>query len=246
MAKIIKALFLASILALSAPALAQTQDNQVQQTGLLLVVGKSTDRARIGGYVAALPPLYAAHNAYYLALGSTGRGITWLEGTWQDRSLVLARFPSRAEIDTFWWGEPYRSAIRKRDNAGVFSVVALTSTAPLILEGADTGYLIVMTGRRDNSQEQARQSDAAASALRKGVTDSGGVLLTSTQGGPFTLMEGDSVFDRFIVAAWPSLAARDAYLSSRAARQSTRMRQRLGMSVVASANGTARIAPKSP
>ena len=63
----------------------------------LLVVGKTTDRVKIGAYAAALPPIYAANNAYYLAIGGAGRGVTWLEGPWRDRSIILGKFPSRSQ-----------------------------------------------------------------------------------------------------------------------------------------------------
>lgn len=208
--------------------------------GYLLVVGKTTDRAKIGAYAAALPPIYASNNAYYLAIGGSGRGVTWLEGPWQDRTIILGKFPSRAQVDTFWWGEAYRKAITKRDNAGVFSVVALEGVGPLVHEGAGTGFLIVMTAPRDNSSAQLALSQQAATLLQHGVERSGGTLLTSNASGRYTPMEGDSVFDRFTIAAWPTLVARDAYVASPQARRTARLRQRLGMSGVASANGVPR------
>ncbi len=219
----------------------QTPPNQSSALpGYLLVVGRTTDRAKIGGYAAALPPIYASHNAYYLAIGGAGRGVNWLEGPWQDRSVIFGKFPSRGEVDNFWWGDAYRAAIRKRDNAGIFSVVALQGTVPLQFEGAGTGYLIVMTAPRDTSPQQAKLSLDAASELRTGVLASGGQVLTSIEAGAFTSMEGDTVFDRFIIAAWPSHAARDTYLGGREARHTAHLRRRLGLSVVAGANGVPR------
>jgi uncharacterized protein (DUF1330 family) len=245
MSQILKSLILAICMLVPATTRAQTPPppspaTQVQLPGYLLVVGKTTDRAKIGGYAAALPPIYAQNDAYYLAIGGAGRGVTWLEGPWADRSIIFGKFPSRAQIDAFWWGDAYRAAIRRRDNAGVFSVVALTGTAPLMLEGVGTGYVIVMTGPRDTSANQARLSQEASLALRDGVLASGGTLLTSTEAGQFTSLEGDTLFDRFIIAAWPSLAARDAYLASRPAQRAARLRARLGTSAVASANGVPR------
>jgi uncharacterized protein (DUF1330 family) len=213
------------------------QTTQTQLPGYLLVVGKTTDRAKIGGYAASLPPIYASNNAYYLAIGGAGRGVTWLEGPWQDRSIIFGKFPSRAGVDAFWWGDAYRAAIRKRDNAGVFSVVALQSSVATPFEGLGTGYLIVMTASRDTSPTQIALSERAAVSLEAGVVSNGGVMLTSNRAGDFTSMEGDTVFDRFTIAAWPTLAAREAYLASPAAHRAAQLRQRLGLSVVASANG---------
>jgi uncharacterized protein (DUF1330 family) len=218
-------------------SVAQTLPAASALPGYLLVVGKTTDRAKIGGYAAALPPIYASNNAYYLAIGGAGRGVTWLEGPWQDRSLILGKFPSRAQVDQFWWGEDYRTAIRKRDNAGVFSVVALQGRIPMPFEGAQVGYVVTMTAPRDASAAQLALSARATEFFDRAVLASGGVLLTSSDRGAFTSMEGDSVFDRFTVAAWPSLALRDAFLASPAARRSAQLRRRLGLSVAVSANG---------
>lgn len=215
--------------------------------GYLLVVGKTTDRAKIGAYASALPPIYAQHRAYYLAIGSTGRGVTWLEGPWGDRSIILGKFPSREEIDAFWWGPDYREAISKRDNAGVFSVVALTAAAAPTHEGSGVGFLIVMTAKRDASVAQTALSERATRALADSVIRSGGVVLASNGSGngsgQFTPLEGDSVFDRFTIAAWATIAQRDAYLASPAGRRAARLRAKLGLSAVASANGVSASAP---
>ena len=95
-------LFVVSLLAPNI-ILAQTPTNP--NPGYLLVVGKTTDRAKIGAYAASLPPIYASLDGYYLAIGASGRGVTWLEGPWTDRSVIFAKFPTRAGGDAFWWGE---------------------------------------------------------------------------------------------------------------------------------------------
>lgn len=233
---------LASLCALMLPVSSMGQVTQPLETmpGYLIVIGKTTDRAKIGGYAAALGPIYASHNAYYAAIGGAGRGVTWLEGPIRDRSLVLARFPSRQAIDAFWWGEPYRAAIRKRDNAGVFSVIAVPADTSFVAEGADKGYLVVMTALKDASPQQAQASAIAAQSLRESVDASGGTLLSSSAADRFTSLEGDSLFDRVVIAAWPSQASRDAYLVSRPARRAARLRSGLGLSVVVSANGVPR------
>ena len=230
-------LFVVSLLAPN-NSLAQTPINP--NPGYLLVVGKATDRAKIGAYAAELPPIYASLDGYYLAIGAPGRGVTWLEGPWTDRSVIFAKFPTRAGADAFWWGEPYRTAIRKRDNAGVFSVVAIEGTSPTPFEGAGAGFLIVMTGSIGKGADEQGASDRATASLVDGVNRSGGQLINSPGIGQFTPMEGDTVFDRFVVAAWPSVAARDAYLASADAAEAKRLRQLAGISAVASANGVPR------
>jgi uncharacterized protein (DUF1330 family) len=211
--------------------------------GYLLVVGKTTNRAKISAYAAALPPIYARHNAYYLAIGGASRGVVWLEGTWQDRSIIFGKFPSRSEIDAFWWGADYREAIRMRDNAGVFSVVALNATVPTPHEGRGVGYLIVMTARRNTSTNQIVLSQRAAESLLTGVQGSGGSIVVTASEGQFTPMEGDTVFDHFTIASWATVAQRDAYLASDQGRRTKRLRAKLGLSAVASANGVLANAP---
>jgi uncharacterized protein (DUF1330 family) len=212
--------------------------------GYLVVTGKTTDRTRIGAYAAALPPIYASHGAYYLAVGAAGRGVNWIEGPWKDRSVIIAKFPTRMAVDAFWWGEPYRLAIRKRDNAGVFSVAALQGTAAPPYEGEGVGFLIVMTAPRDSTREQLSLSARANAALGQGVIASGGTLLTSSEPGQFAAMEGDTVFDRFTLAVWPTAAARDAFVSGVSWQRALRLRKRLGLSAVATANGVSR--PQTP
>lgn len=248
MSKLFKALAIVLALTLaSAASHAQeryeTRSDATSLPGYLLVVGKTTDRAKISAYAAALPPIYASHNAYYLAVGGANRGVTWLEGPWQDRSIIFGKFPSRAEIDAFWWGSEYRQAIKKRDNAGVFSVVALNATIPTPHEGRGVGYLILMTARRDASAAQMAISQRATQSLLTGVAGSGGSIVTSASEGQFTPMEGDSVFDNFTIAAWATVAQRDAYLASSRGRAARRLRAKLGLSAVASANGVSANAP---
>lgn len=208
--------------------------------GYLVVVGKTTDRAKIATYAASLPPIYASLNGYYLAVGAAGRGISWIEGPWTDRSVIFAKFPTRAGADAFWWGDAYRTAIRKRDNAGVFSVVAIEGAGPTPFEGAGAGFLIVMTGSTSKGATEQDASERAVTSLVEGVKRSGGQLINAPGIGQFTPMEGDTVFDRFVVAAWPSLAARDAYLASADAAEAKRLRQLAGISAVAAANGVPR------
>src|SRR5512140_1489192 len=80
--------------------------------GYLLVIGKGTDREKMGTYARALPPVYAKGGGRYLAIGGPGRGVEWLGGPWRDRSIVLARFDGVPQVLAFWWGEDYRQAAR--------------------------------------------------------------------------------------------------------------------------------------
>jgi uncharacterized protein (DUF1330 family) len=234
-----RALIALSALMGASPALAQ---GQPANPGYLIVFGKTTDRAKIGQYSASLPPIYVANGGYYLAIGGAGRGVNWIEGPLGDRSLIFAKFPSRAAVDGFWWGESYRTTIRKRDNAGTFTVFGFEGTGPLAYEGRDAAYLVVMTASGD-AEDQKRRSVRAAELLVAGVMQSGGAMVADLTTGQFTAMEGDSFFDHIQVAAWPNKAAREAYLQSSRASAAKRMRSRIGISLVATADGVPRNQP---
>ena len=61
----------------------------------LLVQGKITDLEGFKAYSAALPPIYRKYGGEYLALVPAAL-VEVAEGASEDRSVVLARFPSRA------------------------------------------------------------------------------------------------------------------------------------------------------
>jgi uncharacterized protein (DUF1330 family) len=207
---------------------------QSPSPGYLVVVGQSSDREKMGRYASALPPIYAKHEGYYLGIGGPGRGVTWLDGPWANRSLVLGRFPSRAEVDQFWWDEDYRQATRLRDAAGVFSVLAAEGAGETPFQGPEAGFLVVML-----SSKSAEDSQDAAERFTSAVTESGGVVMTPT-GAPPSPLEGDTVFDRLWIAAWPSKAARAAFLESRSGQAARRAWNKAGFAAAATIDGVPR------
>lgn len=225
--------------ALGSPGRAQTAG---QRPGYLLVTGRSFDPARVRQYGAALPPVYASAGGYYLGIGGQGRGVEWIEGPWRDRSLVLAAFPDRAAVEEFWWSPAYRAAVPLRDRAGVFTVSALEGLGPIPHQGAGSAYLVTMLA----SNGDVRRGEAAAQAWQAAVARSGGTVMTSTDSGVPLPLEGDSVFDRVWLAAWPSVEARSSFLGSSAARSARRLREAAGFSVVATLNGIPRPPAATP
>lgn len=97
--------------------------------GYLLVLGHSLDMAKMAAYSAALPAIYKKFGGYYLGIGGPGRGVELLEGGWFDHSMVLARFPSKADIPKFWWSPDYTQAKELRKGAGTFNVFGLAGNA---------------------------------------------------------------------------------------------------------------------
>lgn len=222
---------------LASPARARGDDQgSGQRPGYLLVMGRSFDPARVRQYGAALPPVYASAGGYYLGIGGQGRGVDWIAGPWRDRSLVLAVFPDRAAVETFWWSPAYRAAVPLRDRAGVFTVSALEGQGPVPHQGAGSAYLVTLMA----SGTDARRAEAAAAAYRTAVARSGGTLMTSTDAGAPLPLEGDSAFDRVWIAGWADAAGRSGFLASAAARSARRLREAAGFSVEATLNGIAR------
>lgn len=237
----------AGSLATPGPAAARNSDQNsvqgsVQRPGYLLVTGRSFDPARVRQYGAALPPVYASAGGYYLGIGGQGRGVEWIEGPWRDRSLVLAVFPDRAAVETFWWSPAYRAAVPLRDRAGVFTVSALEGLGPVPHQGAGSAYLVTLLA----SGSDARRTGAAADAYRTAVARSGGTLMTSTDAGAPLPLEGDSAFDRVWIAGWADAAGRSGFLASQAARSARRLREAAGFSVVATLNGIPRPPAQTP
>lgn len=88
----------------------------------LLVTAQVTDRARMGAYARALAAsgLYEAHGGGYAFIGQPALALEdWPEGA----SAVLARFPSRAAAEAFWFSDTYQHDIKPlREGAGTFQV----------------------------------------------------------------------------------------------------------------------------
>ena len=95
-----------------------------ERPAYLLVQGRVTDREGFKAYSAALPPIYRKYGGEYLALVPAAL-VEVAEGEAEDRSVVLARFPSRAAARAFWDSPEYATAKRLRDGKGSFFVTIL-------------------------------------------------------------------------------------------------------------------------
>ena len=90
----------------------------------LLVQGQVTDREGFKAYSAALPPIYRKYGGEYLALVPAA-AVDVAEGAVEDRSIVLARFPSKAAARAFWDSPEYAAAKKLRAGKGTFFVTIL-------------------------------------------------------------------------------------------------------------------------
>jgi len=90
----------------------------------LLVQGHVTDRDGFKAYSAALPPIYRKYGGEYLALVPAPL-VEVAEGPTENRSIVLARFPSREAARAFWDSPEYAEAKKLREGKGTFFVTIL-------------------------------------------------------------------------------------------------------------------------
>jgi uncharacterized protein (DUF1330 family) len=204
--------------------------------GYLVVIGKGTDRERMMAYSRALPPVYAKAGGRYLAIGGPGRGVEWLAGPWRDRSLVLARFDGVPQVLAFWWGDDYREAVRLRDRAGQFTVVAVPGAAYDAARAAPASavYLVEATVTRDVDAYTAYRR-----AFETLLAVHGGHVLAPGEPGVYIALEGDPLYDRIALAMLPSRAALDAMLADARAAELAALRERAGLSQLAVAAAAA-------
>jgi uncharacterized protein (DUF1330 family) len=90
----------------------------------LLVQGHVTDREGFKAYSAALPPIYGKYRGQYIALVPAPL-LEVVEGEPENRSVVIARFPSREDARAFWNSPEYAEAKKLRAGKGTFYVTIL-------------------------------------------------------------------------------------------------------------------------
>jgi len=71
-----------------------------------------------------LPPIYRKYGGEYLALVPAPL-VEVAEGPAENRSIVLARFPSREAARAFWDSPEYAAARKLREGKGTFFVTIL-------------------------------------------------------------------------------------------------------------------------
>jgi uncharacterized protein (DUF1330 family) len=176
-----------------------------QSPGYLLVLGRSTDRAKIIQYSTTLPPIYAATGGRYIGIGRPGGGVTCVYGLCEGRSAVVARWEDEKSVSAFWWSDAYRQAVKLRDNAGAFTVVGLKGVANV--EPYASGALLVATlsGAAEPTSLAAWLASAAESGAR---------LLTAPQTSVLTPLEGDALYNRVAMLSFASKEVRDKFAAA--------------------------------
>ena len=95
-----------------------------ERPGYLVVQGVVTDREGFRAYSAALPPIYEKYGGRHLAMVPAPL-IEVAEGDAEHRSVVIARFPSKAAAWAFWNSPEYAAAKKLREGKGTFYVMVL-------------------------------------------------------------------------------------------------------------------------
>jgi uncharacterized protein (DUF1330 family) len=90
----------------------------------LLVQGTVTDIEGFKAYNAALPPIYKTHGGHYLSVTPASR-VEVAEGAPENRSILIARFPSKEAAWAFWNSDDYAAAKKLREGKGRFFVTVL-------------------------------------------------------------------------------------------------------------------------
>jgi uncharacterized protein (DUF1330 family) len=101
-----------------------TESTSDVRPAYLLVQGHVTDREGFKAYSAALPPIYRKYRGQYIALVPAPL-VEVVEGEPEDRSVVIARFPSREDARAFWNSPEYAEAKKLRAGKGTFYVAIL-------------------------------------------------------------------------------------------------------------------------
>lgn len=173
--------------------------------GFLLVLGRATDRAKLGVYSAALPPIYAQHGGAYIGAGRAGAGVRCVYGLCEGRSAVVARFAQHESVAAFWWGDNYRHAVRLRDAAGAFTVVSIQGAAEAVPEPGSALLMATLAGSGLH---------ASASAWLVAATAAQGRLLSVLSAGAVQPLEGDAAFNQVVLLSFSNRAQRDAFAAS--------------------------------
>jgi uncharacterized protein (DUF1330 family) len=101
-----------------------SEQTTAERPAYLLVQGRVTDREGFKAYSAALPAIYRKYQGEYISLVPAPL-VEVVEGDPEDRSIVLARFPSREHARAFWSSPEYAEAKKLRAGKGTFYVTIL-------------------------------------------------------------------------------------------------------------------------
>jgi len=199
--------------------------------GYLFVTGSFWDEARQKRYSAALPPIYRQYAGHYVASGS-GAGVTVVEGLWQSRGLVFARFATPEAVERFWWSPEYRAVAELRWGGGAFTVLNLDGRAEPL--GSGGAFLFTLTRARD-----AQRLAGLTARIDGLVRAHGGRTLVDAAANSLRPLEGAFFDTALVIQHWAAAEAQGAFLADSAYAALAAERRTLGEAVVLARPGIA-------
>jgi len=151
----------------------------VPRAAYLLVQASVTDRARFGGYIGALPPVYAKFGGAYVAVAPAPT-VERLARPGATQSIVISRWPSLARVKEFWNSSDYAQVKTLREGTGSFTVVAFEAQPDAVLpisNDATPGILVI-------------QGDPAALDLQALLAQGPAVELVRANAAQVSVLEG--------------------------------------------------------
>jgi uncharacterized protein (DUF1330 family) len=196
---------LAVILALAGISTAQAQQTPPadNRAGYMIVMGTGTNQEAMAKYGKMLPAIYQKFGGYYLGVGGVGRGVTVLEGKYDPRSFLLARFPALDGPNSFWWSPEYRAAVEVRKGAGTFNVIKLKGRGPD--EGKPTTKVAYLVGIAE-VRDPAKIAEYGKLALPL-VQAAGGKVIAGGARKDIELLEGEFGNKQVTVVQFADIAA---------------------------------------
>jgi len=189
---------------------AQTTPPADNRAGYMIVMGTGTNPDAMSKYGKMLPAIYQKFGGYYLGVGGTGRGVTVLEGAYDQKSFLLARFPALDGPNSFWWSPEYRAAVEVRKGAGTFNVIKLKGRGPD--EGKPTtkvAYLVGIAEVRDPAK--VTEYGKIAGPL---VSAAGGKVIAGGTRKDIELLEGEFGAKQVTIVQFPSVEALRKFYNS--------------------------------
>lgn len=216
-----------------APAAAPPAEDRA---GYLFVMGTSLKPDVMGQYAKMLPPIYDKFKGYYVASGGVGQAVKVLEGTYNSKSVILARFPTIDAVNEFWWSPEYRAAAKLRIDAeaGKFTVVRLKGRpgeGPRMV--GKPAYLIGVENVKDPAK--LREYGAKAGPL---VAAHGGKIVAGGQRKDIESLEGNFGNYQVTVVRFDDLAKLRAFYADPAYQEAIKLRQAAADSLVLEIDGT--------
>jgi uncharacterized protein (DUF1330 family) len=145
----------------------------------LIVQAAITDRAKFGGYIAALPPVYAKFGGQYLAVAPAAT-VERLHGARPTESIVISYWPSLERLREFWGSPEYAQVKALREGTGQFVVLAAEGEPPTDSASGASALLLIQ-----QTQSTAIRLDAALPAIVSATSEN--VVVLEGQASPRAL-----------------------------------------------------------